>query len=451
MSYVSKYNLVLENRVRAGEYLLYNPLSGAVDLADASEIRALEDIVSGSEPEREFIEYLRSRGYVFDSKEEEDELIAFKYKEFQEAMAQSPVQLFLIPTYGCNLACTYCFQEGIKKKKALIDSATIEAFFTSVDKKFGSAPVKPFVTLFGGEPLIDTPNHREAIRQIIAGCNERGYELAVVTNGYDLKEYLDLLGQAAIKEIQVTLDGDRETHDARRFTKGREGTFDKILESLSGAVERGFPINLRTVVDKSNLMGLVKLAELLDAKGWLDLPQERFKTQIGRNYELIDANCSEGLLSQLELWQNVVKLSENYPLLRKFHQPQFKGMKYLVLTGETSLPSFDTCPACKGEWVYDLYGDIYGCTASCGREEYKLGTFYPAEQLDMKQVEQWTGRNVLQMEECRDCPTSLICGGGCGVVAKEKNGRILSPDCRPIKELLELGMEYYREELLKLG
>jgi len=34
------------------------------------------------------------------------------------------------------------------------------------------------------------------------------------------------------------------------------------------------------------------------------------------------------------------------------------------------------------------------------------------------------------------------------VVAKEKNGKILSPDCRPIKGILTEGLQYFKEDIL---
>jgi uncharacterized protein len=39
----------------------------------------------------------------------------------------------------------------------------------------------------------------------------------------------------------------------------------------------------------------------------------------------------------------------------------------------------------------------------------------------------------------------LACGGGCGSVAKNKTGNICSADCRPVKELIELGFSRYFE------
>lgn len=116
------------------------------------------------------------------------------------------------------------------------------------------------------------------------------------------------------------------------------------------------------------------------------------------------------------------------------------------------MASFDTCPACKTEWVFDLYGNIYGCTASCGREEYLLGTFWPEKRNNQKAVETWQKRDVKSIPKCRECNYDVICGGGCGVVAANRHsGNILSPDCRPIQELMETGVNHYIKEIMAMS
>ena len=224
------------------------------------------------------------------------------------------------------------------------------------------------------------------------------------------------------------------------------------MKGIGEAVRRQFPINLRTVVDYQNLNDLVNLAGFLETSGWLDLGPERFKTQIGRNYELFSCYAKpEHLMSQVELWAEFTALSRKYPVLRKFHRPDFKGIRHLVDTGELYMASFDTCPAAKTEWVFDLNGHIYGCTAACGREEYRLGSFYPQVELNQERISQWQNRNVLTIPKCRECQYSIICGGGCGVVAANQNGAILSPDCRPVQALIELGIDYYHDDILKMA
>lgn len=125
-------------------------------------------------------------------------------------------------------------------------------------------------------------------------------------------------------------------------------------------------------------------------------------------------------------WAMFVKLAERHPILKKFHRPEFKGINHLVQTGELYLPSYDTCPACKTEWVFDLYGDIYGCTATTGQNNYKLGTYFPEFKLKADEVKEWQERSVLTIPECQTCEVSLICGGGCGAVAKDRQGKVLA-------------------------
>ncbi len=450
--YFAKNNILLPLETNKNQnYAIMNPLSGSFDLLDLEEYK---QIAAGKPDELngELADYMLERGYLFANKAKEDKLVQKKWKEFQEEMADTQTQLLLIPSYGCNIACTYCYQAGVQAEPGIMSPEIVDAFFRYAEDTFGNQRKKPFITLFGGEPFINTTRHRAIIELIIDRCIEYGYEVAAVTNGHDLLDYIDLLSRAQVKEIQVTLDGSKEIHDQRRIFANGRGTFDRIVQGIEAAIERGIPINLRSVVDQENLEDMVAFAEFLDSKGWLDLPAHLFKTQIGRNYELFECYAQpQHLLSQAELWQAFAEMSRKYPILKKFHRPEFKGMRQLVETGEMYMASFDTCPAAKTEWVFDLHGDIYGCTASCGREEYKLGTFFPEVSLENDAVGQWQARNVNNIEECKDCRYNVVCGGGCGVIAANRQGRILAPDCRPIQELLETGVGYYEQEIIDMA
>jgi hypothetical protein len=56
----------------------------------------------------------------------------------------------------------------------------------------------------------------------------------------------------------------------------------------------------------------------------------------------------------------------------------------------------------------------------------------------------WQTRDVLSIPQCKNCAVSLSCGGGCGVLAANHHGDILSPDCRPVKEIVSMAVDYYR-------
>lgn len=450
--YFSKYNLILPMKENPKyPYAILNSLSGGFDLVPQEDHEKLKKLKNGGEvDDPEFLSYLQSRGYLYQDKTAEDKRLEERLPEFNKALRETAPQVLLAPTYTCNLACLYCYENGIKHKKDLITKEVVDAFFEHIGQQYQEQ--KPFITLFGGEALQASVRQMEMIDYIVKKAASGGYAISAVTNGYDLKEYLDILQQAKITELQITLDGPKPIHDLRRPTAGGQGTYDRIMEGLTEAINREIPINLRTVVDKNNFESLVSLAEDLDRRGWLDLPPQRFKTAIGRNYELFECYAKpEHLLGQAEHWATFMELAEKYPILKKFHTPEFKGIHHLVQTGELYLPSYDTCPACKTEWVYDLYGDIYGCTASTGQDEFKIGTFYPEYTIKEKEAKEWEERSVLTIPECKDCDVSLICGGGCGAIAKDRTGRVQGPDCRPIKEILTLGLKYYGDNLLKMG
>ena len=70
-----------------------------------------------------------------------------------------------------------------------------------------------------------------------------------------------------------------------------------------------------------------------------------------------------------------------------------------------------------------------------------MAFFAEAEQL--KQIEEMQNRDILEIPECQDCAVAPACGGGCAVLAYNKSKTFLSPDCRPVKELVALGIEFY--------
>jgi uncharacterized protein len=78
-----------------------------------------------------------------------------------------------------------------------------------------------------------------------------------------------------------------------------------------------------------------------------------------------------------------------------------------------------------------------------GKTDERLGTFYPEVTLDNKKAKLWQQRDITQIEQCSTCNVNLICGGGCASVAKNRTGSLYGTDCRPVKELIGLGLSTY--------
>ncbi len=416
------------------QYLLVNLLSKQADLLDAQEAELLK---SGAVPDgSEWI----SKGYVVDPAEEAQR---FKraYLDSLDARDTDEVQLFYVGSYACNFDCSYCYQTEYEAPSQSEQDAVQAAFFAYVDQTFAGR--RKYVTLFGGEPLLPGPGARRLVEQMVEGTRARGLDLAVVTNGYHLASYVPLLSQGNIREVQVTLDGPAPVHDARRYLIGGAPTFASIVEGIDAALAAGLAINLRSVLDRDNLEAFVELAAFARSKGWTSHP--RFKTQIGRNYELhVCQTDRQRLYSRLELFQDLYGVLRRHPEVLEFHRPAYSIARFLADNGELPSPLFDSCPATKTEWAFDYTGHVYSCTATVGKQAEALGTFWPTVQLERDAIEPWEERDVLSIPECRDCNRRLACGGGCGSVAKNRTGRILSADCRPVEHLIGLGAALYQ-------
>jgi len=428
------------------EVLLVQPLSGQAALlprAAADALRSGARPLPAALPEAE----LRQAGFLVGSPDEDQARLDQALATWRYEAALTPTQLIVVPSFGCNLACTYCYQELFDPAGAgLIAPVAIEAFFAYVDRHHLAGPHKPYLTLFGGEPLRDAPAHRDRIERFLAGARTRGMQVAVVTNGHDLLAYLPLLAGGTVKEVQVTLDGPRELHDARRPHKDGHGTFDRIAAGVDALLEAGVPVNLRVVADRENLPRLPELAAFAEARGWLGRPASRFKTQIGRNYELFGCASRQdrgALFDRVELWAAYLELCEAHPVLRRFHAPRFHGLGHLAETGELPPPNFDACPATKTEWAFSPEGGVFGCTATVGHPAHRLGSFFPEVTRDEPAVARWSGRSTLTMPGCAGCALAPVCGGGCGAVAWHRTGSTLETDCRPVRELYGLGTRFY--------
>ncbi len=443
---LARNNIIVPIKNAAGtEYAILNPVSGSFDMMDASDSALLRDIENGKDVDPTFSSYLLERGYAYRCAEDEIKALDAAYSAFKKEIENTQVRLVLIPACSRNPAYPYCDRHGIEAEHNVIAKEAVDAFFIYAKNTFSDRPKKPFITLFGCEPLLNSPKRRAILDTIVGRCAEEGYELAAVTNGSDFAAFADILKQAKIKQIQFALDASPETAN-------NKGSFDAVAAGIGEAVKNRIPVSLRAVADPGDLRELVRLAEYLDSKGWLDLPPELFETQLGRSCGLIDCRFSPGhLTTQAGLWAEYSALSKEHPILQKFHRPDFQGIRHMVDTGELSMASFDTCPAAKTEWVFDLNGGIYGCMAGCGRREYLLGTFYPEVTPDLPAVQKWRKRSVRTIEQCKSCAYDVICGGGCGIAAADKNGGDpLAPDCRPIRELLETGVNHYIDDIRRM-
>jgi len=429
--YFSKHNIL--SRIKDSDsFFILNPLQQQADILSSDEAKKIlaHDYSLPALAEKKYVLPI----------EEESKLYRQKYLEFIDTRETDEVQLFFVPWYTCNFACSYCFQDEYTNPNNISSPELIDSFFSYIHTAF--ADRRKYITIFGGEPLLPGAQYKEIISTIIHKAAEQHIDIAMVTNGYHIADYVEILQKGTIREIQVTLDGMQQMHDSRRMLRRGKPSFETIVAGIDSLLERKIPVNLRMVVDKENIQELPKLAQFAIDKGWTSSPL--FKTQLGRNYELHHCQTNnQRLYTRLEMYEDIYELCKTNPEILEFHKPAFSISKFLWEQGEMPSPLYDSCTGTKTEWAFDYTGSIYACTATVGKTEERLGTFFPEISLNTNDIEEWQERDVLSIDACKQCNVQLACGGGCAAVAKNNHGSVSAHDCRPITELLELGIGLY--------
>lgn len=421
-------------------YFIVNLLSGNADILTPEEAQKFQHFRSDETKEPDhLLKELIQKGYYSDPLEETS-LFRKKYFDFLDSRDKDEIQIFFVTNYSCNFACSYCYQDQYTNSSSELKTEVIDSFFTYINSNLTGR--NKYITIFGGEPLLSGTKQKAHIQHIIDESNKSGLDICIVTNGYTLSDYVDILKSGRIREIQVTLDGTADIHNNRRYLKGGGPTFDNIVKGVDACLKNNIPVNLRMVLDRENIDNLPALARFAIEKGWTE--NKLFKTQVGRNYELHHCQASnEKLFDRISLYEKIYDIIKENKHVLQFYKPAYSISKFLSENGELPEPLFDSCPACKTEWAFDYTGNIYPCTATVGKVDESLGTYYPTVNLKTEAAEEWESRDITSIVECQSCNLSLACGGGCGSVARNKNGKICSTDCRPVKELLELGFASY--------
>lgn len=190
---------------------------------------------------------LKDRGMLYASAVEEEAFLEQSVCAAWTRMRQHQLEMYVVcPTLACNLACGYCFEGDslIDKQQGVMTESQVDLMFGAIGAiraGLGSAddsagtpgPYAPWISLFGGEPLL--PNTKRCGAGILARAAAGGFAVGATTNGVNITRYADISTNhcESLTLFQVTLDGTREVHNARRHWLGGQGTCDEIVAALT--------------------------------------------------------------------------------------------------------------------------------------------------------------------------------------------------------------------------
>jgi len=431
----SDYCITVKLEEESDKYMLLHSYTGAMDVVSGKIGSILEkksiDFELDMSLSTKTVEQLKTRGYITEKTSEEEGAYVKRFAALlhKNSMNSSKQYMFMV-AYDCNFRCAYCYEGGISKhgnnwsKKTFTKEMVDRAYEAMKEIEPNENMRSKSITLYGGEPFLK--ENKESVEYIIRRGIEDGYKFDAITNGYDLNHFKEILDTGAITYVQITLDGDKELHDSRRYHYQTKESFDRILANIDMLLDKNIGVNVRFNMDSNNSEHIKKLKQIFDNKGYSQNKYFRFYTALLRGGEgNIDTGSS---LMEAKATKNIENSDENYKYLNRqefnrlnnkiaaegnyqdygLYDKLLSAIKYGNYLRVQSI----FCGVQSNMFILDPVGDIYNCWETVGVKKHILGN-YKEKIVWNDELKNWQGRNIGNTPKCSVCKYSLLCGGGC--------------------------------------
>ena len=332
-----------------------------------------------------------------------DELSTLRSRYLQSQSNRDTLAVTILPTDSCNFNCFYCFQD---KKSIHMSNDTANALVNFIDSKLSGVKTLK-VTWFGGEPLLAINLIHSLSDSLCQLANHHScvYEAFIITNGYLLNDSnIQILSRCQIRTVQISLDGDKSTHDSRRFLLRGGHSFNVILRNLKALLERNFNVSCRINLDRSNQHSVPNLLSTLShflgslkskltISFALILPishLDKWNPNLCLSMEEFSACVSNFSTCMAELGFNIPDLYPFYPTPKNTFCAAVRHNSFLIRPDGSIGKCFDC----------DLsVGDVWHGIAHNSATQSNLS--------------QWLNFNPFDDPECKNCFVLPICLGGC--------------------------------------
>jgi len=381
-----------------------------------------------------------------------------RQKHFLTPMSPRAISVYL--SQGCNLACSYCFNQGgspgDKPSFMSLDTARLTLGFIADIVKSG-AHESMTVFLFGGEPLLN-PKATYLLARGLQDLNHDGsgakVRLVLSTNGtiYN-QEIFDIFAECPeYSRVAVSLDASKESHDRNRafVEKGKGSSYDCVVGNLKRLAKKEIPRSISCMVPYP--YDFVGAAEALHR-----LPVESLEIKQLNRYILGKSVLPDVFQRDYDAWRGKYIEYSDYYVRYVNEKNSVKHLDRLNLPGRyasrliaKNRPGVTlACRVADAALAIDAAGRLIPCDAFLGRPRFYLGDvkngFHKTKYADFENWILSRGQNRIDHERCRTCFAKRLCGGGCYAEIFNNTGSLSALDessCVYVRETVKINLYY---------
>lgn len=421
----SKFNIVFDYKTNI---YITNTLTKSIMQIDEKIKKVLKDNKIDDFSQEE-INIFKSKGFVINSNI--DEIGLLRYRSNKLKNSKKEMEFVICPTLECNFKCTYCFESS--RKGYMNENVQNKVLKFIFEKTHNSENEKIHIVWFGGEPLLYPDILLKMNEEIFTYCKENKKELRsdIITNGYLLNEKLiDRLVNSHIDHLQITIDGSKTFHDARRVLKNGLGTYDKIYNNLELLKDKPITVSLRMNIDKNNLDSISELENDIKKLNNSNICTHPAIVELSSNhFNDIKDNCFHD--------NNGLEFYYNHPEISKYYDSckcSDYGLRLFFCEAEHA-----------NSFVIDEIGNVYKCWNSIGNDD-EIYCTVDNHQKNPAILSTYLARDPFTEKDCIDCPYIPICAGGCVMQRKLHNKNFCSESRFNYLKTVKNSIDVYNEK-----
>lgn len=386
--------------------LLYAPLAGVCSLATVSEVEALnKDMALYPDCDNAGILAQLSAG--------SPEMT----KENAVATADDFLQLYVLPGFKCNFACSYCFSAKGRATEELSTGNLLAVLDFFVDRSRIDTDFLSISYLGGGEPTLSWDVVRAGIEYAGQLATRQGIHLytTIVTNGSLLTEEMVTFLKDHDVLVRVSFEILKDIQSLQR------GQYENVEKGLNILGALGARHMVRSMITPDNVLRLEEMIMTL---------HERFPAV---KSVLFDPIVSSSTFHSPEV---TARFYENYT--DQFLAARMLGKKIGIDVGCATLRNIDIIVDryCAGEFCLTPEGAVTIChqvssPRETGFEDFVYGRVTNGKlDVDREKFLRLKSRyTVYDNPRCDGCDVKWTCGGGCTQQRRQYPDDILDIIC----------------------
>ncbi len=387
----SNYNYILDD---GDTTVFYNGITEAFFRVPAERRGIYETIISTPDIHRaefgQFLDRMEHDGFIVADSIDEMQTAEAKFKA---QLRPSTYHLMVLPTYQCNLRCWYCTQHH---QEMWMTEETVDRIRKRIIRMLSKPEIKHFhLSWFGGEPLMayDIVLGLTRFGRDEAAKTGKTFSCNITTNSTLLDDArIEQLREAGVTDYQITIDGDRATHDKVKVLGRGRSAFDTALHNVDRIASRT-SCSLRFNYTHKTLKPDEIIADIQERLSPASLPNIRFNLY--------------------KVWQEDKDAIDPAKVDRLFGMASEMGL-------EVGFPGFGTCYV-----DFDNFECIFpnGRVGLCDNNdpEDNPGILMPDGAVSWPE-RILSGRPMFEdhSSECHTCRFAPVCGGQCPAKRQKK-------------------------------